>query len=125
MRRGCRVPAVVADANGPPQRPSIDQDRNDGLRHTDQGEHEKFSVVEDGEGSDASHGKSKKKHLDSRTDRMLAERLGARGAIHFPAERSGETERGVGHAPLALVNAVKKSRRVLGRKRALGTKPGP
>ena len=58
--------AVVADADRPPQRPGVDQDRNDCLRHADQRQHEKFGVVEDPEVSDAGCCKSEEQHLKGR-----------------------------------------------------------
>jgi hypothetical protein len=41
----------------------------------------------------------------SRSNRLLPEHVGARGANNFPAERSGQNEREVGHAPLARERA--------------------
>jgi hypothetical protein len=46
----CNPPlAVAAYADRPPQRPGVDQNRNDSLSHADQSKHQKLSVVEDSE----------------------------------------------------------------------------
>ena len=37
---------AAAHADGAPECPGVDQDGNDGLGQTDQGQHEKFAVVE-------------------------------------------------------------------------------
>ena len=44
---------VVAETDRPPQRPGVDQDRDNGLRHADQSQHQKFGIVEQSERFDA------------------------------------------------------------------------
>src|SRR5579871_5515916 len=64
--RGADGLAVAAYADRPPKRSGIDQNRNDGLGETDQGEHEKLGVVEDSEGLHTGRPKRKKQDLNTR-----------------------------------------------------------
>jgi len=56
---------AVADPDRPPQGSSVDQNRNDGLRHADQGQHEKLGVVENAEGFHVGGSKSEEQHLNA------------------------------------------------------------
>jgi hypothetical protein len=54
---------VAAHADRPPQCPGVDQNRNDGLSHADQSEHEKLRIVENSKVSHTGCPKSEKQDL--------------------------------------------------------------
>src|SRR5690348_8176628 len=65
-RTGIRRLAVVTDADRPAQCSGVNQDRNNGLCHTNYSEHQEFGVVENAERPHTCSTQREKKHLDSR-----------------------------------------------------------